>query len=182
MELWSALDNLLLSVVCGPNRAQRLCVGGAKLMARREKIAGRDTVQVVLPSGRALTYWAPRVEHVGDRREIAVETYHSGGGGPDSGINAEAEGARYSRVWGGRICENIVQAVAFDLLLASLFRIRDAGLRIAFHVHDEIVVIAKTKDAAAVARMMVACMTEPPEWARGLPLATDPEIMPRYRK
>lgn len=182
VSLWRELDNLLLSVVCGPNRAQRLCVGGAKLMARRVRIAGRDTVQIVLPSGRALTYWAPRVEQVGDRREIAVETYGAGGGGPDSGINAEAEGARYSRVWGGRICENIVQAVAFDLLLASLFRMRNAGLKVAFHVHDEIVVVAKTKDAEDVARMMVNCMTEPPEWARGLPLATDPEIMPRYRK
>ena len=182
VALWSALDNLLLSVVCGPNRAQRLCVGGSKLMARRVIIAGRDTVQIVLPSGRALTYWAPRVEQVGDRREIAVETYRSGGCGPDAMINADAEGARYSRVWGGRICENIVQAVAFDLLLASLLRMRDAGLKIAFHVHDEIVVVAKTKDAEDVARMMVACMTEPPEWARGLPLATEPEIMPRYRK
>ena len=182
VALWRALDALLLSVVFGPNRAQRLCVGGAQLMARRVIIAGRDTVQIVLPSGRALTYWAPRVEQVGDRREIAVETYHSGGGGPDSGIKAEAEGARYSRVWGGKTCENIVQAVAFDLLLASLLRMRDAGLKIAFHVHDEIVVVAKTKDAEDVARMMVACMTEPPEWARGLHLATEPEIMPRYRK
>lgn len=182
VALWSAFDNLLLSVVLGPNRAQRLCVGGAKLMARRVRIAGRDTAQIVLPSGRSLTYWAPRVEMVGDRREIAVETYHSGCAGPDSGITADAEGARYSRVWGGRICENIVQAVAFDLLLASLFRMRNAGLKIAFHVHDEIVVVAKTKDAEDVARIMGDCMTEPPEWASGLPLATDPEIMPRYRK
>ena len=182
VALWSALDNLLLSVVCGPNRAQRLCVGGSKLMARRVIIAGRDTVQIVLPSGRALTYWAPRVEQVGDRREIAVETYRSGGGGQDAMINAEAEGARYSRIWGGRICENIVQAVAFDLLLSSLLRMRDAGLKIAFHVHDEIVVVAKTTDADDVARIMAKCMTEPPEWARGLPLATEPEIMSRYRK
>lgn len=182
VALWSALDNLLFSAVCGPNRAQRLCVGGAQLMARRVRIAGRDTVQIVLPSGRALTYWAPRVEQVGDRKEIAVETYRSGGDGPDSRLRADAEGARYSRIWGGRICENIVQAVAFDLLLASLLRMRDAGLKIAFHVHDEIVVVAKTKDAEDVARIMGDCMTEPPEWARGLPLATEPEIMPRYRK
>lgn len=182
VALWRALDDLLLSVVCGPNRARRLCVGGAQLMARRVKIAGRDTVQIVLPSGRALTYWAPRVEQVGDRREIAVETYGAGGGGPDSRLHAEAEGARYSRVWGGRICENIVQAVAFDLLLTSLLRLQKAGAKIAFHVHDEIVVVAKTKDAEDVARMMVECMTEPPEWARGLPLATEPEIIPRYRK
>ena len=138
-------------------------------------------MQIVLPSGRALTYWSPRIELVGDRREIAVETY-SGGSGPDSRLKAEAEGARYSRIWGGRICENIVQAAAFDLLLTSLFRMRDAGLKIAFHVHDEIVAVAKTKEAEDVARIMGACMTEPPEWASGLPLATEPEIMPRYRK
>lgn len=183
VALWRALDNLLLSVVCGAGtRAQRLCIGGAQLMARRVSIAGRDTVQIVLPSGRALTYWSPRVEQVGDRREIAVETYGAGNGGPDSRLRAEAEGAHYARIWGGKIVENIVQAVAFDLLLTSLLRLQKAGARIAFHVHDEIVVVAKTKDAEDVARMMVRCMTEPPEWARGLPLATAPEIMPRYRK
>ena len=151
-------------------------------MSRRVSIAGRDTVQIVLPSGRALTYWAPRVEQVCDRREIAVETYGAGGGGPGPGLHAEAEGAHYARIWGGKICENIVQAVAFDLLLTSLLRLQKAGARIAFHVHDEIVVVAKTRYAEFVARMMVECMTEPPEWARGLPLATAPEIMPRYRK
>lgn len=182
VALWRALDNLLLSVVCGPNRAQRLCIGGAQLMARRVKIAGRDTVRVMLPSGRALTYWAPRVEQVGDRREIAVETYGAGNGGPDSRLRAEAEGARYARIWGGKICENIVQAVAFDLLLTSLLRLQKAGVKIAFHVHDEIVVVAKNKDAEDVAGLMVKCMTEPPPWALGLPLATAPEIMPRYRK
>lgn len=182
VALWRALDNLLLSVVCGPNRAQRLCIGGAQLIARREKIAGRDTVRVMLPSGRALTYWAPRVEQVGDRREIAVETYGAGNGGPDSRLRAEAEGARYARIWGGKICENIVQAVAFDLLLTALLRLQKAGAKIAFHVHDEIVVVAKTKDAEDVAGLMVKCMTEPPPWALGLPLATAPEIMPRYRK
>lgn len=182
VALWRALDTLLLSVVCGPNRAQRLCIGGAQLMARRVKIAGRDTVQIVLPSGRALTYWAPRVEPVRDRREIAVETYGAGNGGPDSRLRAQAEGAHYARIWGGKICENIVQAVAFDLLLTALLRLQKAGAKIAFHVHDEIVVVAKTKDAEAVARTMVKCMTEPPPWARGLPLATEPEIMKRYRK
>lgn len=183
VALWSALDDLLLSAACGAySRQHRLCIGGARLIARREKIAGRDTVQVVLPSRRALTYWAPRVEQVRGRREIAVETYGAGGGGQDSRLPAEAEGARYSRIWGGRICENIVQAVAFDLLLSSLFRMHDAGLKIAFHVHDEIVVVAKTKDADDVAHIMCQCMTDPPEWASGLPLATEPEIMPRYRK
>lgn len=182
VELWRALDNLLLSVVCGPNRAQRLCIGGAQLMARRVTIAGRDTVQIVLPSGRALTYWAPRVEQVGCRREIAAETYGAVGSRPESGLRAEAEGAHYARIWGGKICENIVQAVAFDLLLTSLLRLQKAGARIAFHVHDEIVVVAETKDAEVVARMMVECMTEPPEWARGLPLATEPMIATRYCK
>ena len=183
VALWHALDNLLLSVVCGAStRAQRLCIGGVQLIARRVSISGRDTVQIVLPSGRALTYWAPRVEQVGRRREIAVETYGAGGGGQDSRLRAEAEGAHYERIWGGKICENIVQAVAFDLLLTSLLRLQRAGARIAFHVHDEIVVVSKNKDAEDVARMMAECMTEPPPWARGLPLATAPEIMPRYRK
>lgn len=182
VALWRALDNLLLGVVCGATCQQRLCIGGAQLVARKVTIAGREAVQIVLPSGRALTYWAPRVEQVGDRREIAVETYGAGNGGPDSRLRAQAEGAHYARIWGGKICENIVQAVAFDLLLTALLRLQKEGVQIAFHVHDEIVVVARTKDAEDVARTMVKCMTEPPPWARGLPLATEPMIAPRYCK
>ena len=108
-----------------------------------------------------------------------METYGYSG---DSRIKAAAEGASYSRVWGGKLCENIVQAVAFDLLLTALLRARKAGLRVSFHVHDEIVAVARKDEAEAVARTLADCMTLNPAWAKGLPLATEPEIMPRYRK
>ena len=181
VRLWEALGRLLTQTVQTRAKRLRLDTGNAILEGCWMNIAGRDVAAIVLPSGRRLYYWAPRVESVNGRTEIAVEVYGTGAG-PAAHSKPEAVGASYSRVWGGKLCENIVQAVAFDLLLTSLLRMQKAGLKIAFHVHDEIVVECPEDDAERVARLMVECMTTPPDWAKGLPLATAPEIMPRYRK
>lgn len=178
VALWRTLDEMLQTVVAGTQH-KRVSVGGVCISASRVVIGGRSTVRVTLPSGRCLTYWAPLREKVNDHHEIAVETYGYSG---DSRIKAAAEGASYSRVWGGKLCENVVQAVAFDLLLTALLRARKAGLRVSFHVHDEIVAVARKDEAEAVARTLADCMTLNPAWAKGLPLATEPEVMPRYRK
>jgi hypothetical protein len=42
--------------------------------------------------------------------------------------------------------------------------------------------VARKDEAEAVARTLADCMTLNPAWAKGLPLATEPEVMPRYRK
>ena len=96
--------------------------------------------------------------------------------------DAEDDGSYLTRVYGGILCENIVQAVAFDILLNALEGLHAAGKQIAFHVHDEIVVIEKAEKADETARFMAETMTRLPAWGAGLVLATEPEIMERYRK
>lgn len=185
VELWRALDEMLNAAMRTETAVR--CRGNSKIWAKSERIAGRKVVRVYLPSskacgvtkGRALTYWEPVVEQVNGKPEVCVETYGYGG---DSRIAAAAEGAAYSRIWGGKLCENIVQAIAFDLLLGSLMAMHQARIRVIFHVHDEVVAVAKKCDAEATAKTIARIMTYTPDWAQGLPLATEPEIMPRYRK
>ena len=72
--------------------------------------------------------------------------------------------------WGGKLVENIVQAVARDCLAVAMQRLDAAGYEIVFHVHDEVVIEApggsRWQDAAAI-------MGEPIDWAPGLLLRGD---------
>ncbi len=180
VKLWSALSSA----------AQRAATGGeatvglahTALHFRAETVAGRHVLTVRLPSARKIYYWAPRVVVLENgRKEVVVESYGATG---DSygGIQTEAEGAHYSKLYGGKLTENVIQAIAFDLLLAALLRMNREGIRIRFHVHDEVVATCRRADAERTAARIAEIMTDPPDWARGLVLATDPEIMDRYKK
>lgn len=177
---WDNLDSAF-SHVCRTWTTKTVTTAAAKLRLEPIEIAGRRVVRLVLPSGRAIYYWDPQIMQQGKATEIVVESY----GQTQAGVSqmpARAVGAHLTRIYGGKLCENIVQAVAFDVLINSLIQLNSAGLRIAFHVHDEIVVEAHRTDAERIAEQMRAIMTDPPAWAAGLVLATEPEIMERYRK
>lgn len=71
----------------------------------------------------------------------------------------------------GKITENIVQAIARDCLAESLLRLDAAGYKIAFHVHDEVVLdvpygFGSLKEVEAI-------MSQPIDWAQGLPLQAE---------
>ncbi|NBW26794.1 MAG: hypothetical protein EBR36_02260, partial [Methylophilaceae bacterium] len=89
---------------------------------------------------------------------------------------ADAKEWPRARLWRGLACENVTQAVANDLLRYSLKHLNNVVL----HVHDEIVVESDEPEIAREA--MVRVMTTPPEWAVGLPLAVEANIMGRYGK
>jgi DNA polymerase len=75
--------------------------------------------------------------------------------------------------------ENLVQALARDVFLLGLNRLERAGHRLLFHVHDEAIVEAPQGTAPAA---IAALLTEPPEWAKDLPLASDSEVSVYYKK
>lgn len=180
VELWGALNTMVKTAV--ENGFAVVNRKNTKIEAKTEIVAGRKVLTVKLPSSRRLFYWNPRsVRLENGRTEVIVESYGATGDNY-AGIEAEAEGSHNSKLYGGKLTENIVQAIAFDVLLSSLFKLNARGLNIAFHVHDEIVVVCKRLSAEKVAETMRADMTQLPAWARGLILATEPEIMDRYRK
>lgn len=178
--LWRDLMNKFLACVNDENRITvgKLKVGNiASVQFVPMLIAGRDVIRMVLPSGRAMTYWAPKVcNTTGD---VLCETF-GGTGAP----GAEIKGAVYNRIYGGILAENLTQAVAFDLLLNSLLAINQRRdlCRIVMHIHDEIVVECDEKDADEVKKFVQKSMETVPAWATGLPLKAEPEIMKRYKK
>lgn len=88
---------------------------------------------------------------------------------------------QYERIktYGGKLAENITQAVARDLLADALLRLDKAGFEIAFHVHDEIVCdVPPTASLPLFAQLMA----QVPDWAEGIPIAVEVWKGQRYRK
>jgi len=121
-------------------------------------------LRIILPSGRSLSYAQPRIED-------DQFTY--------MGLN------QYTRKWerissyGGKLFENVVQAIARDVLVAAMKRCAANGFDIVLTVYDEIIaeaVMGRTVDE------MISLMTTVPHWAPGLPLAAGGFETQRYYK
>src|SRR5690606_10535552 len=78
--------------------------------------------------------------------------------------------------YGGRLTENVTQAVARDVLAEALIRLDSNGHRVVGHVHDEVIV--EGTDVDEVTRLM----TVSPDWAEGLPIDAEGFTCDRYRK
>jgi DNA polymerase len=94
---------------------------------------------------------------------------------------------QYSRKWsrlktyGGKLSENVTQAVARDVLAASMPKIEAAGYQIVLTVHDEIIAEAPDHEEFN-ADHLAGLMATNPTWAKNLPLAAAGFEAYRYRK
>lgn len=122
---------------------------------------------IELPSGRRLAYVKPRL----DENRFG-------------GTSILYDGVTTGRKWGtletygGKLTENIVQAIARDLLVYGMHQVARAGHRIVMHVHDEIVVETTTATVEKICGLMATV----PDWAAGLPLSADGYECEFYRK
>ncbi len=85
-------------------------------------------------------------------------------------------------IYGGKIIENIDQAIARDLLADAMLRIDETGDEIVMHVHDEVIVEVPDECVDEARDSMEAIMKVVPVWAKGLPVNAKPEVMLRYGK
>jgi DNA polymerase len=137
--------------------------------------AWRDpALRIVLPSGRELVY-----------PNAFVRTERNQFGGKKLTLGFEASrGSSWGvhNTYGGRLCENITQAIAVDLLVDAMARAdADKGLEIVGHTHDELICLADESDKTALQRLIgYMAVVEP--WAEGLPMAADGYEGKRYVK
>lgn len=117
---------------------------------------------ITLPSGRTLCY---------PRARVGVEVGDGWRGDHDSieyeGTNQLTRKWEVVRTYGGKLTENVVQAIARDILGEVLLRAHDAGLDVVFHVHDEIVVDATEGQTLADVEQL---FSTPIAWCADLPL------------
>ena len=87
-----------------------------------------------------------------------------------------------AKLYGGLLTENVVQALSRIIIAEQMLKIHDAGYRIVTMTHDEIVIIAKKKDAKKALDFMIKTMSTAPDWAPGLPLAAEGDFDDCYSK
>lgn len=129
---------------------------------------------ITLPSGRTICY---------PRAEVGTERNDGWRGDHDiieyEGVNQTTKKWGKVRTYGGKLTENIVQAVARDILGIVILRAKAAGLNIVFHIHDEIIVEA---EPGQTLQEVEALFSKPIDWCRDLPLKGAGYTTPYYLK
>ncbi len=119
---------------------------------------GLDFFIITLPSGRELFYPHPFLS----QNDFGKEALHY------YGTSQQSKGFSIQSTYGGKLTENIVQAIARDCLAVTLQRLDEQGLDVVMHVHDE-VIIDCPKDKITE-KEVCRIMGTPISWAAGLPL------------
>lgn len=131
-------------------------------------------LRIVLPSGRELVY---------PEAYARTERTPFGGKRLTLGFSA-ARGSSWgvAHTYGGRICENITQAIAVDLLVDAMARVdADPDMELFGHTHDELLVLVNENDTTAKDRL-VGYLTKVEPWAEGLLMAAEGFEGKRYGK
>lgn len=115
---------------------------------------GTGCLRITLPSGRSLHYQDPKLE---PGTYGPMITYMD--------VNQTSQHWTRTDTHGGKLVENITQAVARDCLAAAMLRLTDAGYRIVSHIHDEVVIDAPQ---GAKVSEVEDIMGKPISWAPGL--------------
>lgn len=125
---------------------------------------------IKLPSGRKLAYARPKIEK--NRFDQDGITYE--------GMNQETKQWGKVDTYGGKLVENIIQAIARDCLRETMFRVDDEGYNIVMHVHDEVIV--DCPNGFGSLKHLTDIMAEPIPWAPGLLLKGAGSELNYYKK
>lgn len=136
-----------------------------------------DILYCILPSGRKLTYHKALLNFSQTRPDTLEISYEGWSTNPVSG----AKGWKRMTTYGGKLTENIVQAVSRDILANAILNLEKAGYPVVLHIHDEIV--CEIPDNFGSIAEFEKIMGTLPKWADGWPVkATGGWIDDRYGK
>lgn len=166
VELWYALENAAVEVITTGEKQTVKCV---TLAIEFDITFGQEFLTILLPSGRKLFYPKP---HLKENQFGSMQMHYKG-------INQTTKKWEIIPTYGGKLTENIVQAIARDCLTETLLRVKQKGWQVVFHVHDEIILDApKSVSLEDVERVM----GEPIPWAPGLILKAAGFVSDYYMK
>lgn len=152
VRLWYAVGDAVIQAMNGNGSQFVQC-----LEIRREwdMMYGLDFISVKLPSGRKLYYPKPFLQQNKFNKD-ALHYY---------GVNQTTKKWEVNSTYGGKLVENIVQAIARDCLAETLMRLYDRNYEVVMHIHDEVVIDAYDDEKLEDVNNILA---EPIPWAPGL--------------
>ncbi|UNY50571.1 DNA polymerase [Salmonella phage PhiSTP2] len=185
---WNDLESAAMNAIKNPGKSYW---AGAKVREngdraiRIRRTKGEDGspgwwLQVELPSGRILSYPGigisveKQIDEDDDRTEYRERIRYMG-----ENQTTRQWGKQYT--YGGKLAENVTQALCRDLLAYALVTTENVGWPIVLHVHDELVCeVPNTPEYTA--KMLEDLMCQLPSWAAGFPLAAEGAELMRYAK
>lgn len=168
-NLWYSFNDAAIRVIQNGGSLRVRCCTFAR---ECDCIRGTTCMTVSLPSGRKLYYVEPSV---GENRW----------GGPSITYMGMNDKNKWGRIetYGGKLVENVVQAIARDCLAQAIEHLEAAGLPVVFHIHDEVVIDTAAFDTNdAMLDKVVKIMSTPIPWAEGLPLGADGWVGAFFKK
>lgn len=156
-DLWYAVEQAALTTM---QTAQPQGIYGLIFALEGDLIYGQSFLTIRLPSGRKLYYPKPFLKE-NQFGKMAIHYYT---------VGQQTRKWEVTSTYGGKMTENIIQAIARDCLAVTLKRIDEKGLQTVFHVHDEVII-----DAPMDTTVDSICelMAEPISWSPGLILKGD---------
>ena len=171
VELWSEIEACAHEAV----RYHRRVVGTPRNLVFD---CDDDYFTVQLPSGRKLFYYHPvfKEKKVGKSTRTSKILHYEG-------LNQETKQWGLIDTYGGKLTENIVQAISRDLIGYAMENLESNGFGITMHVHDEAIAeVPDNGDADKWLDKMINIMKQPPDWASDLPLNAAGFTSPYYQK
>lgn len=164
-KLWYNLENVAILAVKNPKKAFKI--------NHTTWFCRNDFLWCELPSGRRLAYYRPSLREAETPwGEPKLMLHHYS-------VNALTKKWENGSTYGGRLTENVVQAVARDLMAEAMLRVDEMHFNVVLSVHDELLVEDIEEGKLELFRNLMA---EVPEWAKGLPVKVDAWEGKRYRK
>jgi len=171
VELWYAMERAAkLAVGQRTTVVLPIAAGRAKLMFAWES----GFLFITLPSGRRLAYVKPRLEAEDLYRETADGgrfVVASAGSLTYEGLDQKTKQWTRLSSYGGKLVENVTQAIARDCLREAMLRLDERGYQQLMTIHDEIVIEAA--DGVGSLADVEAVLGQPIDWARDLLLRGD---------
>ena len=165
-RLWRDLERAARQAMLRPNMT---AVADCGVVYRLTTRVGLPCLICALPNGKLLHYANARID--------GADKW----GRPRWVYNAYRQGQwREVAPYGGQLTENVVSALARELLVHAMFALEAEGYPIVFTVHDEIVV----EHPDIVRETMERIMSERPPWAEklGVPVKAKAWVGKRYAK
>ena len=126
---------------------------------------------IKLPSGRRLSYIRPKIDYDNIFNKYII-TYE--------GVDPTTKKSKRLTTYGGKLVENIVQAIARDVLAQAMMNLKNHGFNIVMHVHDEIVLEVEDKISSIEEICEIMCKEN--KYLKGLKLKADGFESKYYKK